>query len=163
MSTQTQQPPFAIGDAVEFIPDPAPTSERVIEITWVDAPPHWQIVTEWAVAGRIQRRIADADEFRHASGSSRPSALARIARRLRAWWYRRELRWALDQFGLADLDELVIWLDQPPLSEAEVARRRRFFAWRDQVLAQRNPALLSEETLSRARFWRVVDAVMGAR
>jgi hypothetical protein len=44
-----------------------------------------------------------------------------IARRLRALWHRREIRWALAEFGLADLDKLVACLDTP-LSEAD----RRF-------------------------------------
>jgi uncharacterized protein YjiS (DUF1127 family) len=42
----------------------------------------------------------------------------RIARRLRAWWHRRELRWALDQLGLDDLDELDALLARP-LTPAE--------------------------------------------
>jgi hypothetical protein len=33
--------------------------------------------------------------------------MRRITRRLRAFWHRRELRWALNELGLADLDELV--------------------------------------------------------
>ena len=32
--------------------------------------------------------------------------MRRIARRLRALWHRRELRWVLAELGLADLDQL---------------------------------------------------------
>jgi hypothetical protein len=67
------QQPFEIGDQVVFIPDPAATPERVLNIKWLDAPvPHWQVTTIWWVGGRDFRRVADAAEFRPACTSSHP-------------------------------------------------------------------------------------------
>ena len=61
------QQPFEIGDQVVFIPDLAPTPERVIDIEWLDAPvPHWQVITIWWIGGREFRRVADGAEFRRA-------------------------------------------------------------------------------------------------
>jgi hypothetical protein len=57
--------PFAIGDEVTFIEDPAPTPERVVSVTWIDAaPPHWQVETAWRADGREHRRTVDAAELR---------------------------------------------------------------------------------------------------
>jgi hypothetical protein len=39
---------------------------------------------------------------------------------------------------------------------------RRSLATREWILSRRNPALLVDEAIRRERFWRVVDAVMGA-
>ena len=39
--------------------------------------------------------------------------MRRIARRLRALWHRRELRWVLAELGLADLDQLAACLATP--------------------------------------------------
>ena len=55
--------------------------------------------------------------------------MRRIARRLRAFWHRRELRWTLDELGLKDLNQLEALLDTP-LSEAE----QRFLATRERIL-----------------------------
>ena len=60
--------------------------------------------------------------------------MPRIARRLRAFWHRRELRWALDELGLKNLNQLEALLDTP-LSEAE----QRFLATRERILVQRGP------------------------
>src|ERR1700736_6107225 len=61
-SKTTQSMPqqlFEIGDQVVFIPDPVPTSERVIDIKWLDAPvPHWQVTTIWWIGGREFRGTA---------------------------------------------------------------------------------------------------------
>jgi hypothetical protein len=83
MSCQNQ-PPFQVGDEVVFTEDPAHI-ERVINITWIDAPiPHWQCETCWFIFGREQRRIANADEFR-ASFPPDPNEVA----------FRNVMRWAL--------------------------------------------------------------------
>ena len=64
--------PFEIGDQVVFIPDPVPSSERVVDIEWLDAPvPHWQVTTISWIDGLEFRRVADAAEFRPARTSSR--------------------------------------------------------------------------------------------
>jgi hypothetical protein len=65
MST-CNQPPFKIGDLVEFIEDPASGApERVAKITWIEAPmAHWEVETVWQLGGREQRRIVDAAELR---------------------------------------------------------------------------------------------------
>ena len=39
--------------------------------------------------------------------------IRRIARRLRAFWHRREVAWALHELGLENLDELAASLDTP--------------------------------------------------
>jgi len=66
------QQPFEIGDEVVFIPDPVPSSERVIDIEGLAAPvPHWQATTIWWIGGLEFRRVAEAAEFRPACTSSR--------------------------------------------------------------------------------------------
>jgi hypothetical protein len=85
--------------------------------------------------------------------------MRRIVRRLRAIWYRRELRWALAELGVANLDELAACLERGPLSPAE----RRFHERREEILARRNPELLAEEALRGERLRRAVGAVMGGR
>jgi hypothetical protein len=39
---------------------------------------------------------------------------------------------------------------------------RRFLATRERILSRRNPELLVDKAIRRERFWRVVDAMMGA-
>ena len=59
------QAPFAIGDAVRFLPD-ADHVECVIECQWIcpDAPAHWRLVTAWTDdRGGQHIRIGDAAEF----------------------------------------------------------------------------------------------------
>ena len=58
------QAPFAIGDAVRFLPDPNHV-ERVIECQWIcpDAPAHWRLVTAWTDDSGQHIRIGDAAEF----------------------------------------------------------------------------------------------------
>jgi hypothetical protein len=52
--------------------------------------------------------------------------MRRIARRLRALWHRRELRWVLAELGLADLDQLAACLATPRAGGGgrQVSRRR---------------------------------------
>jgi hypothetical protein len=60
------QAPFAIGDAVRFLPDPDPDHvERVVECQWIcaDDPVHWQLTTVWTDEGGQHIRIGDAAEF----------------------------------------------------------------------------------------------------
>jgi hypothetical protein len=62
--------------------------------------------------------------------------------------------------GSPNLDELVTWLEERPQLRAVV--ERRFLATRERILSPRDPALLVDGAIRRERFWRVVDAVMGA-
>ena len=94
MSTSPQQPPLRPSDRVRYIHDQGHL--EVVESCEFAAEaliPHWQVVTTWDG----NRRIADAAEFVIEEGAM----MRRIARRLRALWHRREIRWAL-----ADVDEL---------------------------------------------------------
>jgi hypothetical protein len=78
----------------------------------------------------------------------------RIPRRLRALWHRRELRWALDYLGLANLAELDALLARP-LTAAE----ERFCATRERIMTRRNPVQLAREEIEGERLRRVVEAV----
>jgi hypothetical protein len=70
------QQPFEIGDQVIFIPDPAPSPERVVGIERIDAPvPHWQVITIWWIGGQEFGRVADAAEFRPACTSPHAAVL----------------------------------------------------------------------------------------
>ena len=78
------QPPFEIGDQVVFISDPVPSSERVIDIEWLDAlVPHWQVTTIWWIGGLEFGRVADAAEDRtdFSATSTDPSGALRAATR----------------------------------------------------------------------------------
>jgi len=58
------QAPFAIGDAVRFLPDPSHV-ERVVECQWICAgdPVHWRLTTVWTDEGGQHIRIGDGAEF----------------------------------------------------------------------------------------------------
>lgn len=84
--------------------------------------------------------------------------MRRIARRLRAFWHRRELRWAMAELGVDNLDQLAALCDRP-LSPAQA----RFLETRERILARRNPARLIEDALWCERIGRVAEAVMGTR
>jgi hypothetical protein len=73
MTAAMTQPPFAIGDEVVFIEAPAPTPERVVNITWIDAAPipHWQAETAWQAE---HHRVANADELRRAGSDVKSEA-----------------------------------------------------------------------------------------
>jgi hypothetical protein len=77
-----------------------------------------------------------------------------MPRRLRAFWHRRELRWALDYLGLRNLAELDELLNRP-----RTAAEERFCATRTEIMARRNPEQLAREEIEGERLRRVVEAI----
>lgn len=80
--------------------------------------------------------------------------MSRITRFFRILWHRRELRWALKEFGFANLGELEEWVNRPPTED-----QGRYLETWTRIMMRRNPQKLIDETIKRERLWRVIDAV----